>query len=99
VSGKPVAYEVKLEQKYQAVTGSISVGGKPFKLINARLRGDEIRLMFTAEVNGSPVKHEFTGKVAGDGVMGSARLSGERMRGQHDWSAQRIAPAPLSALH
>ena len=98
VSGKPLAYEVKLEQKYQTVTGSISVGGKPVKLLNARLRGDEIRFMFTADVNGSPVKHELTGKVAGDGVIGSARLSGERMRGQHDWSARRISPSPLTAL-
>jgi hypothetical protein len=98
VSGKPVAYEVKLEQKYQAVTGSISVGGKPVKLLNARLRGDEIRFAFTADVNGSQLKHEFTGKVAGDGIIGSARLSGARMQGQHDWSARRIAPAALSAL-
>jgi len=99
VSGKPLAYEVKLEQKYQAITGSISVGGKPVKLLTARLRGDEIRFAFTAEVNGSPVKHEFIGKVTGDGVTGSARLSGARMQGQHDWSARRIAPSPVTALH
>jgi hypothetical protein len=99
VSGKPLAYEVKLEQKYQAITGSISVGGKPVKLLTARLRGDEIRFAFTAEVNGSPVKHEFVGKVTGDGVTGSARLSGARMQGQHDWSARRIAPSPVTALH
>jgi hypothetical protein len=99
VSGKTLAYEVKLEQKYQAITGSIVVGGKPVKLLNARLRGDEIRFAFAAEVNGSPVKHEFIGKVAGDAVNGSARLSGARMQGQHDWSAQRIAPAPRTALH
>ena len=99
VSGRKIVYEVKLDQKYQAITGSISVEGRPVKLQNARLRGEEIRFSFTAEVNGSPVKHEFTGKVAGDAVSGSARLSGARLQGQHDWSAQRIAPAPLSALH
>jgi hypothetical protein len=99
VSGKPLAYEVKLEQKYQAITGTISVAGKPVKLLTARLRGNEIRFAFTAEVNGSPVKHEFVGKVTGDGVTGSARLSGARMQGQHDWSARRIAPSPVTALH
>jgi len=98
VGGKPLAYEVKLDQKYQALTGSVSVAGKPVKALNARLRGEEIRLSFTADVNGSPVKHELTGKVAGDGVTGSARLSGARMQGQHDWNAQRIAPAAVSAL-
>jgi hypothetical protein len=91
VSGKPLAYELKLEQKYQVVTGSASVGGRAARLQDARLRGDEIRFVFTAEVNGSPVKHEFTGKIAGDAVTGSARLSGARLQGQHEWNAQRIA--------
>jgi len=91
VSGKPLAYELKLEQKYQVITGSASVGGRAARLQDARLRGDEIRFVFTAEVNGSPVKHEFTGKVAGEAATGSARLSGARLQGQHEWNAQRIA--------
>jgi hypothetical protein len=98
MSGKPLAYELKLEQKYQAITGSASVGGRDVKLQNARLRGDEIRFAFTAEVNGSPVKHEFTGKVAGNAAIGSARLSGARLQGQHDWSAQREAPPSSGQL-
>jgi hypothetical protein len=98
VSGRKIVYEVKLEQKFQAITGSISVEGRPARLQNARLRGEEIRFSFSADVNGSPVKHEFIGKVAGDAVNGSARLSGARLQGQHDWSARRISPAPLSAL-
>jgi hypothetical protein len=98
VGGKPVAYELKLDQKYQALTGSLSVDGKPAKLLSARMRGEEIRLAFTADVNGSQVKHDFVGKVAGDAVIGSARLSGARLQGQHDWSARRIAPAAVSAL-
>jgi hypothetical protein len=91
VSGKLLAYELKLEQKYQVITGSASVGGRPVRLQDARLRGGEIRFAFTAEVNGLPVKHEFTGKVAGEAVTGSARLSGARLQGQHDWNARRTA--------
>jgi len=92
VAGKPLAYELTLEQKYQVITGSASVGGRAARLQDARLRGGEIRFVFTAEVNGSPVKHEFTGKVAGEAATGSARLSGARFHGQHDWNAQRIVP-------
>jgi hypothetical protein len=91
VSGKPLAYELKLEQKYQVITGSASVGGRAVRLQDARLRGGEIRFAFTTEVNGSPVKHEFTGKVAGEAVTGSVRLSGARLQGQHEWNARRIA--------
>jgi hypothetical protein len=90
VSGTPLAYELTLEQKYQVITGSASVGGRAVRLQDARLRGDEIHFAFTAEVNGSPVKHEFTGKVAGEAVTGSARLSGARLQGQHEWNARRM---------
>jgi len=93
VAGKPLAYELKLEQKYQVITGSASVGGRAVRLQDARLRGDGIRFAFTAEVNGSPVKHEFTGKVAGEAATGSARLSGARLQRQHDWNAQRESPS------
>ncbi|MGH8649932.1 MAG: SAM-dependent methyltransferase [Burkholderiales bacterium] len=89
VSGNPLAYEVTLEQRYQVITGSVAVGGRAVKLQNARLRADAIRFAFTAEVNGAPVKHEFTGRVAGEAVTGSARLSGARLQGQHDWNARR----------
>jgi len=89
LSGKPLAYELKLDQSYQRISGSVSVGGRPVKLQEARLRGGEISFGFTADVNGSPVKHQFTGKVAGDAVAGSARLSGARLERQHEWSARR----------
>jgi hypothetical protein len=90
VSGKPLAYEVTLEQRYQVITGSAAVGGRMVKLQNARLRGDTIRFAFTADVNGAPVKHEFSGRVAGESVTGSARLSGTRLQGQHEWNAKRM---------
>lgn len=90
VSGKPLAYEVTLEQRYQVITGSAAVGGRVVKLQNAHLRGDAIRFSFTVEVNGAPVKHEFSGRVAGEAVTGSARLSGTRVQGQHEWNARRM---------
>lgn len=93
VAGKLLAYELTLEQKYQVITGSASVGGRAVRLQDARLRGDEIRFAFTADVNGSPVKHEFTGKFAGEAATGSAQLSGARLQGQHDWNARRISPS------
>lgn len=98
VRGRRVAYEVKLEQKYQVISGTAAVGGRSVKLQNARLRGDAIRFSFTADVNGAPVKHEFSGKVAGEAVTGSARLSGARLQGQLEWSAQRIAQ-PSAGRH
>lgn len=91
VSGKSQAYEVSLTQKFQMISGNVKIGGRSVSLQNPRLRGDDIRFSFTAEVNGAPVKHEFTGKVEGEGIVGAARLSGSRVQAQLEWSAQRTA--------
>ena len=97
VAGKPQSYEIRLEQKYQAVTGSATTGGRTVKLQGVSLRGSELRFAFTADVNGSPVKHSFTGKVEGDAINGTAALSGPRVQGQFEWSARR-GPGPAAGV-
>jgi hypothetical protein len=91
VAGKARAYEVALEQKYQAISGTARVGGSTARITSARLRGEEIGFAFTAEVDGRPLRHEFSGRIAGDGATGSARLSGARVQGEHEWNARRVA--------
>jgi hypothetical protein len=91
VSGSEHAYEVSLEQRFQVLSGTARVGGRPVKLDRARLRGDEIRLEFTIAIRGAPVKHVLTGKVDGDDISGSAMLTGDRLRSQHEWTARRVA--------
>jgi hypothetical protein len=91
VAGKPRSYEISLEQKFQAISGTARVGGRAVKLEGARLRGEEIRFGFTAEVNGAPIKHAFEGKVEGDAITGTVALSGARLHAQREWSARRVA--------
>ena len=96
VSGKPLIYEIRLEQKYQVITGSAWVGGRTATLRNAGLRGAEIRFNFTTDVNGVPVKHEYIGKVGVDAINGTTALSGPRNQGQIEWSASR-GPRPVAS--
>jgi hypothetical protein len=91
VGGKPQAYEMVLEQKYQMISGTVRVGGRSVKLLDAKLRGDQVNVTFVAEVNGSPLKHEFSGRVAGNTIEGAVKLSGSRTQGQHEWNATRGA--------
>lgn len=93
VAGKPIDYQVSLSQKFQEVAGEARVGGRSVKLHNPRLRGEEISFGFTADVNGAPVKHEFSGRVLNDAIAGTAQLAGARLQGQHDWNAQRVSAA------
>jgi Methyltransferase domain len=90
IGGKPQTYELVLEQKFQVISGTVRVGGRSAKLQDARLRGDQINLVFSVEVNGSMVKHELSGRVvAGNAIEGTASFSGSRAQGQSDWSASR----------
>ncbi len=91
VSGKSQTYDASLTQQFQMISGSVKIGGRSIPLQNPKLRGDEISFSFTAEVNGAPVKYEFTGKIDGDKIAGTARLSGTRVQAQLDWTAQRTA--------
>lgn len=93
VSGVDHAYEVSLEQRYQVISGMARMNGRPAKLDRAELRGDDIHLEFTIGIKGSQVRHSLTGKVDGEDITGTAMLSGDRLRSQHEWAARRIAPA------
>lgn len=70
--------ELRLEQKFQMLTGTLTGAGTSWPVKNGRVRGEEIR--FT--IDGV----EYVGRVAGDTLVGT--IKGEA-RG---WTAIRIAP-------
>ena len=96
MGGKPRSYELRLEQKYQVISGTARVDGREVKLQGTRLNGADIRFSFTAEMNGAPVKHEFSGRVDGAAINGTAALSGSRVQAQLEWAARRSAETPLA---
>lgn len=87
--GKPLSYEIALEQQFQAVTGTVRVGGRSVPLQNAKLLGENLSFEFTADVGGAPVRHVFTGTVTGALLSGTADLNGARIQAKQDWSAKR----------
>jgi hypothetical protein len=97
VGGKPQSYELALEQKFQVITGTLRVNGRALKLADAKLRGDQITFSLTAELNGAPVKHVFTGRAVGDGIDGNVQLSGARTLSQLEWTAARGAKTGAAA--
>jgi hypothetical protein len=89
VGGKPQAYEMVLEQNFQVIAGVVKVGGRTVKLEDPKLRGDQISGRFTADVGGAALKHEFSGRVDGAGIVGSVVLAGSRTQGQQEWNVTR----------
>ncbi len=91
--GKPQSYDIRLEQKYQSVGGTVHVNGRPAQIQGATLRGAALSIAFTAEVNGAPVKHRFSGRVDGGRIAGEAMLSGDRLASRVEWIAERTEAA------
>jgi hypothetical protein len=89
VRGKPVDYEVALEQQYQMLSGTARVAGQRVKLQNAKLAGDQLSFEFTADMGGEPLRHAFNGTVQGGSVTGTADLSGSKLQAKQDWIASR----------
>jgi hypothetical protein len=96
--GKPVNYELALKQAYQTLTGSARVGSRSVPIQNGKIEGERVSFDFTAEVDGAPVKHHFSGRAEGDAIAGTADLSGAKLQSRMDWSASRAARA-ASAVH
>jgi len=68
-------FTVTIQQKYQQITGTADIGGKPVPLRDASLSGAEIG--FAVDINGLP--YRFQGIISGD------RIDGRR----NEWRATR----------
>lgn len=95
VAGKELDYEVFLQQRYQALAGTVRVDGRSIKLDRARVKGDELHLEFTTIVDGMRLTHVMRGKVDGSGVSGSAMLSGTHLTSKREWVARRVEQAAM----
>jgi SAM-dependent methyltransferase len=80
----PKEYQVRLRQQFQKVEGEVVLDGRSGQLRDARLSGDQIS--FTV-LDGSGVRRDFSGRVAGNSMQGVAKsLDGS---GEARWSATR----------
>ena len=74
-------YELQLDQVFQKLTGTLSVGGRRANLEKAVLTGDHITFEAVLEKG----RHEFSGKVFNNAIEGGMRVAGAR----EAWSATR----------
>jgi hypothetical protein len=88
VEGTDVAWELELEQSFQMLKGTARTRGQPARVESVRLRGAEIALVLSSNVNGHDVRQELAGVVSGDTIRGKTRgASGP----DSPWQATRVA--------
>ncbi len=74
----PSKAELKLNQKFQMIDGTLKINGMESPIKDAKLQGD--RISFTAD------GQEYSGQVNGDQIEGSVKSGGAQK-----WSASRTA--------
>jgi len=106
-------YSAIIEQRFQKAEGFVRVGNRRALLREVKLDGSDIRILLDMTLDGTGfARHELTGKVSGNTIEGSARITlrNEKDRGGGEetivvpWRAQRqpqsayYAPTGLDAL-
>ena len=83
--GKPVAFELALQQNFQEIEGTLTAGGTTVRVEGAKLTGETIG--FSATLGGT--RYEFSGRIFNHAIEGSARaVRGVESR-DLTWSAAR----------
>ncbi len=95
-AGKPADFELSVAQNFQTITGSMRVGGNSWPLESARLRGEDIS--FTAQDKSAALRYEFSGRISGNAISGTVRVTGATAQRQLEWEAARtVLGAPAHA--
>lgn len=89
-----LSYRAKLTQKFQDVGGEVVLDLQPMKVFAARLRGADLRFSLSGEIGDRIVRQDFAGRVKGDTITGTVRLSGGMRETMLPWRAW-LAPETL----
>jgi hypothetical protein len=95
--GKGVAqFTAELRQQFQVISGPVKIDNENFWLTDARLRGEEISFTVIGDAGGVRIRHEYSGRVAGDAIKGTVRMvNGDNAApSSAPWTAVRTPKKP-----
>src|SRR5688572_6581171 len=76
IAGKAIPHSAVFEQQFQVIEGVARAGDRREVLTEATLRGTEIAFALTITLDDLGLtRHEFNGKVEGDEIVGTARVT------------------------
>ena len=85
VDGKPVEFELALQQNFQAIEGTLNAAGRSAR-VASRLAGDDIA--FSAGIDGT--KYEFAGRIINNAIDGKSLVTARGTTRDLAWSATRV---------
>ncbi len=89
-------FTMELRQQFQMISGPVKIDNDPYWLMDARLRGEEISFTVIGDAGGLRIRHEYSGRVAGDAIKGTVRMvNGDNAAPvSAPWSAVRVPKKP-----
>ena len=84
--GKPVDFDLSLQQKFQMLEGTISAGGSGGRVEKGRLAGERIDVSATLE----RAQYEFSGQIFNNAIEGKVRVTTGGATRELPWSATRV---------
>jgi hypothetical protein len=80
---------MQMEQKYQAIRGTLSIGGRKKALSGAKLMGSQLTFVIEEDVGGQKKAQEFAGTINGNAITGTiTSTDGNRVQ-KNRWKAVR----------
>jgi hypothetical protein len=93
--GRQPVYVLEMEQRYQAIRGTIAQGARKMDLSSAKLSGDRVAFTIEESVSGRRITREFNGTINGNSINGTVtstdgpRVHTERWKATRDPSTLR----------
>jgi SAM-dependent methyltransferase len=87
--GRRTAFVLEMEQRYQAIRGTLTQGDHPSTLADAKLTGDRITFRIEQDVSGRKTARQFAGAISGNTITGTiTSTEGPRVQNSR-WKAVR----------
>ena len=87
--GRRTPVVLQMEQKYQAIRGTISLEGRKVTLTGAKLAGNQIAFTIEEERNGRKNTQEFAGAISGNAITGTITSTDGKRVQKSRWQAVR----------
>ena len=82
-------YTLRLIQKYQKISGMVTLRGREQPVTDARLVGDHLSFTFHDNVDGEQIVMWFYGRISGNVIQGNLEVQGGSSAGNYNWTAKR----------
>jgi len=84
--GKPVEFDLSLQQKFQILEGTLAAGGSVGRIEKGRLTGERIDISATLD----RVRYELSGQIFNNAIEGKVRMTAGGATREQPWSATRV---------